>query len=112
LGVAVALACGIVAIWSGPNFDDAQASTDRETVDCLARQLTPEDKRQLAQFADANDYASLWRVYDGIFPQCLVRGDQADRKAQLTAIAWRMLSKDPEFARLREANAVHNPNAR
>lgn len=108
----IALGCGIAAIWTDPNFDEAQANTDRQTVDCLTNRLTPEDKRHLAQFADANDYDSLWRVYDGVFPQCLVRGDQADRKAKLTAIAWRILSKDPEFVRMREANAGRNPNAR
>ncbi|WP_240975732.1 hypothetical protein [Paraburkholderia aromaticivorans] len=89
-----------------PNFDDAQANSDRQTVNCLASRLTLDDKKRIAQFADANDFDSLWRVYDRIFPDCAVRGDQRERKGDLEASAWRLLSSDREFARLREANAA------
>jgi hypothetical protein len=45
-------------------------------------------------------------VYDQVFPDCAVRGDQRERKAQLEASAWRILQSDPRFMRLREANAA------
>jgi hypothetical protein len=106
-GGAAALGGGIAAIFLGANFEDARASTDRQTVDCLAHQLTPGEKQQIAHFADANDFDSIWHMYDGAFHRCLVRADQRDRKRQLTAIAWRILSKDPEFVRLRDASAAH-----
>ncbi|WP_167387584.1 hypothetical protein [Paraburkholderia susongensis] len=37
---------------------------------------------------------------------CAVRGDQRDRKPQIEAAAWRILSADPDFMRMREANAA------
>ena len=96
----------LIATWLSPNFDDAQANTDRQTVDCLTNRLTPDDQTQIAQFADTNDFDSLWRVYDRVFPDCAVRGDQRERKAELEASAWQLLQSDREFMRLREANAA------
>lgn len=104
--MAVALVGGGVVNWVSPNFDDAQANTDRQTVNCLVSRLTPDDKKRLAQFADTNDFDSLWRVFDRYFPDCAVRGDQRDRKSELETSAWRLLSSDREFMRLREANAA------
>ncbi|WNC90145.1 hypothetical protein RI103_01925 [Paraburkholderia sp. FT54] len=103
--VVVALGSAIVS-WVSPNFDEAQANSDRQTVNCLSSHLTQDDKKQIAQFADANDFNSLWRVYDRIFPDCAVRGDQWERKGNLEASAWRLLASDREFTRLREANAA------
>ncbi|CAE6789321.1 hypothetical protein R69927_04500 [Paraburkholderia domus] len=105
LGAAL-IGAGVIAGLS-PNYEDAQAATDRQTVDCMAKQLTQDDKRSIAQFADTNDFDSLWRVYDRVFPECTVRGDQRDRKSELVTSAWRVLSTDREFMRLREANAAH-----
>ncbi|WP_329601719.1 hypothetical protein [Paraburkholderia antibiotica] len=104
--VVVALVVGVVAAWVAPNFDEAQATTDRQTIDCLTSHLSSEDRANLAQFADRNDSDSLWLVFDRVFPDCAVRGDQRDRKAQLEAAAWRILSSDPDFMRTREANAA------
>ena len=106
-GVAIVALGSAIASWVSPNFDDAQANSDRQTVNCLASRLTLDDKKQIAQFADANDFDSLWHVYDRIFPDCAVRGDQRERKGDLEASAWRLLSSDREFTRLREANAAH-----
>jgi hypothetical protein len=103
----IALAGGVIATWIAPNYDDAQAATDRQTVNCMLNQLTPDDKQQIAQFADTNDSDSLWRVYDRVFPDCTVRGDQRERKSELMASAWRVLSADRDFMRLREAHAAH-----
>ncbi|WP_345889900.1 hypothetical protein [Paraburkholderia sp. Cy-641] len=105
-GVVVALIVGGVATWVSPNFDEAQATTDRQTIECLTGRLSQEDRASIAQFADRNDFDSLWHVYDRVFPDCAVRGDQRDRKAQLEAAAWRILSSDPDFMRIREANAA------
>ena len=107
VGLAVALLGGAIVNWVSPNFDDAQANTDRQTVNCLTSRLTPDDKKRIAKFADTNDFDSLWREYDRHFPDCAVRGDQRDRKSELEASAWRLLSYDREFVRLREANAAH-----
>jgi hypothetical protein len=103
---AALIAAGAVA-WLSPNYEEAQAATDRQTVDCLVKQLTQDDKRNIAQFADTNDFDSLWRVYDRVFPDCTVRGDQRDRKNELVTSAWRVLSTDREFVLLREAHAAH-----
>ncbi|WP_233832257.1 hypothetical protein [Paraburkholderia sp. ZP32-5] len=105
-GVAVALVVGVVVTWIAPNFDEAQATTDRQTIDCLTNRLSKEDRANIAQFADRNDFDSLWQVFDRVFPDCAVRGDQRDRKAQLEAAAWRILSSDRDFMRMREANAA------
>jgi hypothetical protein len=104
--LAVALVGGAVATWISPTFDEAQANTDRQTVECLTNRLTPDDHALIAQFADKNDFDSLWRVYDRVFPDCAVRGDQRERKGQLEASAWRILQSDRKFMRLREANAA------
>jgi hypothetical protein len=104
--VASLIGAGVVA-WLSPNYEEAQAATDRQTVDCMVKQLSQDDKRSIAQFADINDFNSLWRVYDRVFPDCTVRGDQRDRKSELVTSAWRVLSTDREFMRLREANAGH-----
>jgi hypothetical protein len=105
-GLAVVLVGGVVATWLTPGFDEAQANTDRQTVECLTNHLTSEDRVQMAQFADKNDFDSLWRVYDRVFPDCAVRGDQRERKARLEASAWSILQSDRNFMRLREANAA------
>ncbi|WP_018420117.1 MULTISPECIES: hypothetical protein [Paraburkholderia] len=102
VGVVAAVVVGSVATWVAPNFDEAQATTDRQTIDCLTTHLSHEDYADIARFADKNDYDSLWRV----FPDCAVRGDQRDRKAELEAATWRNLSSDRDFMRMREANAA------
>jgi hypothetical protein len=103
---AALIGAGVVA-WLSPNYEEAQAATDRQTVDCMVKQLTLEDKRNIAQFADTNDFDSLWRVYDRVFPDCAVRGDQRDRKSELVTSAWRVLSTDRDFMLLRETHAAH-----
>jgi hypothetical protein len=105
-GLAVVLVGASAAIWLAPGFDEAQANTDRQTVECMTNRLTADDQAQIAQFADRNDFDSLWRVYDRVFPDCAVRGDQRERKAQLEASAWSILQSDRKFMRLREANAA------
>ncbi|MBC8748973.1 hypothetical protein F6X42_21000 [Paraburkholderia sp. WC7.3b] len=106
IGIVGAIVVSVVATWVAPNFDEAQATTDRQTIDCLTAHLAREDRANIAQFADKNDYDSLWHAYDRVFPDCAVRGDQRDRKAELEAAAWRILSSDPDFMRTREANAA------
>ncbi|WP_248295152.1 hypothetical protein [Paraburkholderia sp. UYCP14C] len=106
VGVVAAIVVGVVATWVAPNFDEAQATTDRQTIDCLTVHLSRSDRADIARFADKNDYDSLWHVFDRVFPDCAVRGDQRDRKAELEAAAWRILSSDRDFTRMREANAA------
>ncbi|NYH17361.1 hypothetical protein [Paraburkholderia bryophila] len=105
-GAGVALAAGVV-VWMLPNYDEAQAATDRQTVNCMTSALTLDDKRRIAGFADTNDFDSLWRVYDRVFPDCMVRGDQRDHKRELVSNAWRVLSSDRDFVLLRESHAAH-----
>lgn len=107
----VALVGGVAVAWLAPNYDDAQAGTDRQTVNCMENHLTLDDKRHIAQFADTNDFPSLYHVYDRVFPDCMVRGDQRDRKAELVTSAWQLLSSDGEFLRLRETHAAHAASA-
>jgi hypothetical protein len=102
----VGLIGSAIAAWVSPNFDAAQARTDRETVRCLVNSLTQDDRTRMAQFANRNDFNSLMQVYDRIFPDCVVRGDQRERKFQLEAGAWNVLQSDREFAQLRIANAA------
>ncbi|WGS49511.1 hypothetical protein LFL96_17405 [Paraburkholderia sp. D15] len=104
VGIGVA---GAVTVALVPDYDEARAGTDRQTIDCMSSQLTLDDKRRIAGFADANDFDSLWRVYDRVFPDCMVRSDQRDRKANLESSAWQLLSSDSDFLRLRESHAAH-----
>ena len=106
IGLAVAVVGGAIATWLSTGFDEAQANSDRQTVECLTGRLTQEDRAQIAQSADKNDLDSLWLVYDRYFPDCAVRGDQRERKAELEASAWRTLQTDRDFGRLRESNAA------
>jgi hypothetical protein len=105
-GLAVVVVGSAIATWLSTGFDEAQANSDRQTVDCLTGRLTQDDRAAIAQSADRNDLDSLWRVYDRYFPDCAVRGDQRERKAELEASAWRTLQTDPDFTRLRESNAA------
>jgi hypothetical protein len=57
--LAEVLVGGAVATWLAPGFDEAQANTDRQTVECLTNRLTADDHAQIAQFADKNDFESL-----------------------------------------------------
>ena len=52
-GVAVVALGSAIATWVSPNFDDAQANSDRQTVNCLASRLTLDDQKRIAQFADS-----------------------------------------------------------
>jgi hypothetical protein len=45
-------------------------------------------------------------VYDRVFPDRAMRGDQRERKGRLEASAWSILQSDRKFMRLREANAA------
>ena len=51
IGVVAAIVVGVVATWVAPNFDEAQATTDRQTIDCLTNRLTREDRADIARFA-------------------------------------------------------------
>jgi hypothetical protein len=106
IGLAVVVVGSVAATWLSTGFDEAQANSDRQTVDCLTNRLTAGDRASIAQSADRNDLDALWRVYDQYFPDCAVRGDQRDRKVELEGSAWRTLQADPDFARLRESNAA------
>lgn len=105
-GVIVIAALAATAVWLSSGFDDAQADSDRQTVECLGSSLSAQDRAQLAQFADRNDTDAIWRVYDRVFPDCAVRGDQRERKAEIEASAWRQLQSDRQFMHSREANAA------
>jgi hypothetical protein len=66
--------------------------------------VTREEKRLIAKFTAANDFDSLWKVYEGVFPRCVVRSDQWERKGRLMTYGWQSLAYDPEFDQMRKAS--------
>ncbi|SAK87730.1 hypothetical protein [Caballeronia ptereochthonis] len=103
-GACVAL--GVLLVITGftfyrsPEFDAAQAAMDRQTVDCLTRGLTHDEKVRIARLTAAHDREGLRPIYTDVLSRCIVRSDQWDRRPQLVTNARQTLSQDPEFRQL------------
>jgi hypothetical protein len=108
----VGIALGAVLVIAGfsfyhsPDFDSSQAAMDRETVGCLARGLTHNEKARIARLTAAHDRESIDPVYADLLARCVVRSDQWDRSPQLVTSARHLLSQDPEFKRLLNARSM------
>jgi hypothetical protein len=106
VGVCLLLLIIGVINWRTKNYGDAQAAIDRQTVDCLAKQLTQDEKERIAQFTAAHDREAIRVAYTGIFQRCVVRRDQWARSDLLILSARQVLKYDPEFKRMLEAGSV------
>ncbi|SAL42598.1 hypothetical protein AWB71_02223 [Caballeronia peredens] len=106
------IALGAVLVVTGftfyrsPEFDAAQASMDRQTVDCLTRELTHDEKSRIAQLTAAHDREGLRPIYTVVLSRCIVRSDQWDRRPQLVTSARQILSQDYEFRQLVNASTL------
>jgi hypothetical protein len=105
IGLGILVLIG-VAHWYTQDFDDAQAATDRQTVNCLTTQLTQDEKQRLAQFTAVHDRESIHAVFEGVLPRCVVRGDQWERSTALVTSARQILRYDPEFKRMVAAGSL------
>lgn len=103
VGLSTVLALGTAAVLLAQGFDEVRASSDRETVNCLVSQVTPEEKMRFAQFSARHDFESVRHAYDSVFPRCALSVDQEERKEILMRNAWRVFSRDADFRRMRSA---------
>lgn len=94
------LGAGALANWRTQDFGAAQATNDRQTVDCLTNQLTREEKQRIAQLTAEHAREAVRAVYMGIFPRCVVRRDQWERSSLLIMNARTVLKYDPEFKQM------------
>jgi hypothetical protein len=109
-GACVALGAVLVITgaisYHSQDFDTAQAATDRETVDCLTRGLTHDEKARIAQLTAAHDREGMRPVFTDILSRCVIRSDQWDRRAQLVTSARQLLADDHEFKQLVNASTM------
>ena len=109
-GAGIALGAALViagfSFYHSPDFDTAQAAMDRQTVDCLTRGLTRDEKIRIARLTAVHDREGLAPLYSDVLARCVVRSDQWDRRPQLVASSRQVLSDDPEFRQLLSANSM------
>ncbi|CAL8478098.1 hypothetical protein IAG25_07680 [Caballeronia sp. EK] len=109
-GVCIALGAVLVitgfTFYHSSDFDTAQAAMDRQTVDCLTRGLTRDEKVRIAQLTAVHDREGLRPVYSDVLSRCVVRSDQWDRRPQLVTSARQVLSQDPEFRQMLNASTM------
>jgi hypothetical protein len=105
-GLGVLLLLGVSAFLMAQGSEQPQAESDRQTVDCMVGGVTREDKIHIALLSASHDFDSIRQIFGRIYPQCAARADQSDRKEILLRDAWRTLSHDVEFKRMREASPV------
>ncbi|WP_250516688.1 hypothetical protein [Caballeronia sp. INDeC2] len=109
-GVCTALAAVLVvtgfAFYHSPDFDTAQAAMDRQTVNCLTRGLTRDEKVRIAHLTAVHDREGLRPIYSDVLARCVVRSDQWDRRPQLVTSARQLLSQDPEFRQMLNASTM------
>ncbi|WP_061116393.1 MULTISPECIES: hypothetical protein [unclassified Caballeronia] len=79
------------------DFETAQAAMDRQTVDCLTRGLTRDEKVGIARLTALHDREGLAPIYGDVLARCVVRSDQWDRRPQLVTSGPQLLSQHPEF---------------
>jgi hypothetical protein len=101
----VAGAAGAVA-WN-EHEEQARVAVDTDAILCLMHDLTPQEKQELATLSNSSDYRPLLAAYNKVFPRCVFRADQWERKGKLTFNAWQLLhGNDAEFDRMEKAGAV------
>jgi hypothetical protein len=88
------------------DFTMAQAATDRETVECLTRQMTHDEKVRIALLTAAHDVESQRPIYTDVLARCVLRADQWDRRSQLVRGARQSLSDDSEFRQIVSASTM------
>lgn len=101
------LAITAFATYRSPDFEAAQAAMDRQTVDCLSRSLTRDEKFRLAHLTAGHDREGMRPIYTDVLSRCIVRSDQWDRRPQLVTSARQLLSQDAEFRQLVNAQTLH-----
>jgi hypothetical protein len=106
LALGAAFVAASYAGYDDEDFIAAQAATDRETVDCLTRQLTYDEKLSIARLSAEHDNENMRRVYTDIFVRCVIRNDQWDRRAQIVASARQTLAHDNEFRAMLYASTM------
>jgi hypothetical protein len=106
IALGAVLAVTVFATYRSPDFEVAQAAMDRQTVDCLSRSLTRDEKIRLAHLTAGHDREGMRPIYTDVLSRCIVRSDQWDRRAQLVTSARQVLSQDPEFRQLVGANTI------
>jgi hypothetical protein len=109
-GACIALGAVLVitgfTFYHSPDFDAAQAAMDRETVDCLTRGLTRDEKVHIARLTAAHDREGLRPIYSDVLARCVVRSDQWERRPQLVTSARQALSQDSEFRQMLHASTM------
>ncbi|BCQ27848.1 hypothetical protein NK8_60370 (plasmid) [Caballeronia sp. NK8] len=109
-GLCIALGAVLVitgfSLYHSADFDAAQAGMDRQTVDCLTRGLTHDEKARIARLTAMHDREGLRPVYTEVLTRCIVRSDQWERRPQLVTSARDILSRDPEFRQLLNASSM------
>ncbi|MCG7401182.1 MULTISPECIES: hypothetical protein [Caballeronia] len=109
-GACIALGAAFVitgaTFYHSTDFDTAQAGMDRETVDCLTRGLTRDEKVRIARLTTAHDREGLDAIYGDVLARCVVRSDQWERRPQLLTSARQILSHDPEFRQMLNASTM------
>jgi hypothetical protein len=107
LGVTALLVAGAgAAMWWDDREETARSIVDGDTVVCLMQNLSPAEKREIASLSNRPDYQPFYAAYSKVFPRCVLRGDQWERKDRLTFAALQvLLSTDKEFGRMKDASA-------
>ncbi|KAK44979.1 hypothetical protein BG58_21680 [Caballeronia jiangsuensis] len=95
-----------ITFYHSSDFDNAQAAMDRQTVDCLTRELTRDEKVRIARLTAVHDREGLRPIYSDVLARCVVRSDQWDRRPQLVTSARQTLSQDPEFRQMLNASTM------
>lgn len=85
--IAVSMAAGIAA----SKVEDARRAADSETIECLTAGLSSTELRTIARFGVPEDFRPLWSEYAKVFPRCVNRSDQWERKGRLMYEAWEVL---------------------
>jgi hypothetical protein len=93
--------------WRTKDYGDAQATIDRQTVDCLTKQLTRDEKQRIANSTAVHDREAIRVAYMGIFPRCVVRRDQWARSDLLILSARQVLKYDQEFKQMLAEGALN-----
>ncbi|MDR5760254.1 hypothetical protein [Caballeronia sp. LZ035] len=106
IALGAVLAITAFATYRSPDFEAAQAAMDRQTVDCLVRGLTRDEKIRLAHLTAGHDREGMRPIYTEVLSRCIVRSDQWDRRPQLVTSARQLLSQDAEFRQFVSAHTL------
>lgn len=90
-------------IWANSEKEERDRA-DTDTIKCMTQNISTHEKRHLAKLSNSSDYEPLWNAYSEVFPRCVGRADQWERKDRLMTYAWQlMLATSDGFAALRKA---------